>query len=187
MKRRWIGAVIVFCGVSTGAWTELLPSGQDEANLPTTVKIDIGQMFVAADTNHDELVSFQEAHTYNFLVSQSQFDTYDLNHDGCIDRAEAGLPLTEAQFHQYDSNHDSVIDRTEGLPQSMFDHYDTDLDNLVTRVEAGLPAVDPNPVDPGNGGCSGCSGSKSWPANGDLFTMALSLLGLAAMAKARRP
>jgi hypothetical protein len=135
------------CCVAVGAWgadSRSTVSGvQDAADLLPVSKLDIAQVFEAADVNNDELVTYAEAHAYNFLVTQSQFDTYDTNLDGYIDRAEAGLP-----------------------------------------------PVDPDPVDPGPGegcaGCSGCSGNKSLPAYGDLFTMALSLLGLAVMARVGR-
>ena len=73
------------------------------------------------------------------------------------------------------------------MTQAQFDTYDTNLDGYIDRAEAGLPPIDP--PDPGDGGCSGCSGcssAKSLPAWGDLFTMALSLLGLAVMARVGR-
>jgi hypothetical protein len=144
MRKTSIGILCAACCLAAGAWGgdgRLPVSGrQNPASLLPVAKLDIAQMFEAADVNDDELVTFQEAHTYNFLVTQAQFDTYDTNLDGYIDRAEAGLP----------------------------------------------PIDPPDPGDGGCSGCSGCSSAKSLPAWGDLFTMALSLLGLAVMARVGR-
>jgi len=165
-------------------------SGVQDANslLPTT-KLDISQVFEAADANHDGRVTYAEAHSYNFLVTQSQFDSYDTDHNGYIDRAEAGLPPAEIKvadiFEAADTNNDEKLTFAEAyaysplITEAQFDTWDTNHDGVVDRTEAGLP-----PVDTGKGGCEGCGGTgKSLPAYGDLFTMALSLLGLAAMAK----
>ena len=162
---------------------------QDPASLLPTAKMDIAQMFEEADTNNDERVTYDEAHSYNFLVSREQFDSYDLNHDGYIDRAEAGLSPVELNiaeiFEAADKNNDEKVSFDEAygynamITRSQFDGYDADRDGFIDREEAGLPPVEP-------GGCAGCSGAKSLASSGDWLAVLVSLLGLAAMAGVRR-
>lgn len=182
------------CCAAAGAWGwdgRLPVSGtQDIASLLPVPKADWAAMFSAADVNHDERLTFEEAHNYSFLVTQPMFDTYDTDHNGYIDRAEAGLPPVDINigqiFEAADVNNDEQLTFEEAyacnaqVTRAQFDTYDVNHDGCIDRAEAGLPPADKN-------GCEGCSGGKSWPASGDLFTMALSLLGLAAMAKVGRP
>jgi len=181
------------CCATAGAWAgdgRLPVSGtQDITSLLPVPKADVAAIFTAADVNHDQRLTFEEAYNYSFLVTQAIFDTYDTDHNGYIDRAEAGLPPADVNigqiFEAADVNNDERLTFEEAyacndqVTQARFDTYDTNHDGCIDRAEAGLPPVD-------KGGCEGCSGGKSLPADGDLFTMALSLLGLAAMAKVGR-
>ena len=195
MKWKCTVVLCTVCCVAAGAWAGggiLSAVGvQDVTSLLPLPKFDVAALFEAADVNHDQRVTFQEAHNYNFLVTQAQFDTYDTDHNGYIDRAEAGLPPVEfditAACESADANNDGQVTFDEMyaynplVTRAQFDTYDANGDGVIERAEAGLP-----PVDPGKGGCAGCTSGKFWPAGGDLFAMALSLLGLAAMAKLGR-
>ena len=191
---RIVSALCGACCMAAGAWAAcggVSPSGSQVAiDLLPTPKISIAEIFLAADANHDQRVTFEEAHSYNFLVTQAQFDTYDLDRNGYIDRAEAGLPpidLDIAQvFEAADANNDQRVTFDElyaanpFITQSQFDACDANHDGCIDRAEAGLPPAT------GKDGCGGCSGGKSVPATGDLLPTALSLLGLAVMARPRR-
>ncbi len=190
---RTIAVLSALCCVAVASWAgdgrSPVPGTQEIVSLPPMPKFDVAQLFEAADVNHDQRVTFQEAHNYNFLVTQEQFNLYDTDHNGYVDRTEAGLPpvdLNIAQiFKAADTNNDQRVTFDELyaadnlVTQAQFDTYDTNLDGVIDREEAGLAPV--------STGCSGCTGSESLPTAGDLFTMALSLLGVAAMAKVGRP
>jgi Ca2+-binding EF-hand superfamily protein len=157
-------------------------------------KADVAAIFSAADVNHDGRLTFEEARSYSFLVTEALFDQCDTDSSGYVDRAEAGLPPVDIDFAQLfddaDKNGDGWVTFPEAyesnhlITQSQFNSYDTNQDGYLGRAEVGLP-----PADPGKVGCEGCSsgGGKSWPAGGDLFTLALGLLGLAVMAGVARP
>ena len=194
MGRKGLLVLFTACCAATAALgaeggRTALSGMQNAESLLPTAKMDIAQMFEEADTNNDERVTFDEAHTYNFLVSRDQFDSYDLNHDGYIDRAEAGLSPAEVDiaeiFEAADKNNDEKVSFDEAyaynamITRSQFDGYDLDLDGFIDREEAGLPPVEP-------GGCAGCSGAKSLASSGDWLAVLVSLLGLAAMAGVRR-
>jgi hypothetical protein len=180
---------------ASGAWgwngRLSIPGVQDAFDLFALPKADVAALFTAADVNHDERLTFEEAHNYSFLVTQAIFDTYDTDHNGYVDRVEAGLPPAEINigqlFEAADTNNDERMTFAEGyagnhlFTQEQFDSYDTDHNGYIDRAEAGLP-----PINPGKTGCEGCN-NKSLPAIGDLFTMALSLLGLTVMARVARP
>ncbi len=195
MTRRMIGMLGVLClAIAGGAWGwsgQLPPTVLDTASLVPFPKADVAAIFAAADINHDERLTFTEAHNYSFLVTQELFDQYDTDLNGYIDRVEAGLPPADidigALFEAADANNDERMTFDEAyasnplITQSQFDTYDTDQNGYIDRTEAGLPP------DTGKDGCTGCSSSKSLPAGGDFFTLALSLIGLAVMAKVARP
>ncbi len=198
MTRRRMSVLCAVClAIAGGAWggDGRLPASnvQDISSLLPLPKTDVAAIFTAADTNHDGRLTFAEAHAYSFLVTQEMFDTYDTDHNGYIDRTEAGLPPADIDigqlFEAADANGDGRMTFAEAyasnplITQAQFDTYDTDHNGYIDRAEAGL-----SPVDTGKNGCAGCSNStgKAWPANGDLFTMMLSLFGLAVMAKVGR-
>jgi len=197
MSTRNMGILCVVClaaaGIASASEDRLTVTGtQTVANLLPIQKLDVADVFEAADANHDGRLTYTEAHNYNFLVTQEIFDTYDLDHNGYIDRVEAGLPPVDVKiadiFEAADANHDGKLTFDEAyaynnmITAAQFYGYDANLDGYVDRTEAGLPA------DPGKDGCAGCNGSSSKSLfDGDLFTIVLSLFGLAAMAKTARP
>ena len=195
MKHSTTGLLCAVCLVAAGGawgWSGRLPSNiQDTSSLVPLPKTDVAAIFSTADANHDERLTYEEAHDYNFLVTQEMFDQYDTDHNGYIDRTEAGLPPVNINigqlFEAADVNNDGKMTFDEAYAKNpmitlaQFVTFDTDLNGYIDRTEAGLPP------DTGKGGCDGCSSSKSRPAGGDLFTMALSLLGLAVMARVARP
>ncbi len=191
MVRRNMGILCAVCLAAAGGawgWNGRLPGAgaRDIFQLLSLQKIDVADVFQAADTNHDQRLTFEEAHNYNFLVTQDMFDDYDLDLNGYVDRTEAGLPAADIEvkdiFEDADANGDEKLTFDEAyancnlITAAQFYGLDANLDGYVDRTEAGLPP------DSGKDGCEGCNGGKSRPAGGDLFTMALSLLGLAVMA-----
>lgn len=92
-----------------------------------------------ADVNHDGVVSREE-----FLAARAaQFDRFDANHDGYLDRADAdALPEQAGRMLRWmertaDANGDGRIGRDEfnGMPARGFERMDANQDGVLEPDE----------------------------------------------------
>lgn len=125
--------------------------GQPALTDATPFPPHVGRGIAALDTNHDGVVTREEALAASTARVDKLFATLDTDHDGTLTQAEFDQRIARAQeraqerFKAQDKNADGLLSKEEvaGLPMlaQRFDQLDTNKDGQLSQEElrAGRP------------------------------------------------
>jgi Ca2+-binding EF-hand superfamily protein len=103
-----------------------------------TASASTGADFKSWDTDHDGTIDVAEAKK----AAEAKFDSLDSDHDGTIDRKESLGAIRRSSFAKADSDKDGTVDKNEylNLTEARFNAADKDHDGTVSKSELHTPA-----------------------------------------------
>jgi Ca2+-binding EF-hand superfamily protein len=103
-----------------------------------TASASSGSDFKSWDTDHDGTIDLAEAKK----AAGDKFDTLDTDHDGTIDTKESVGAIRKASFAKADVDKDGTVDKSEylNLVEARFNAADKDHDGTVSKAELSTPA-----------------------------------------------
>jgi Ca2+-binding EF-hand superfamily protein len=108
-------------------------AGMAGLGVAQTASASAGSDFKSWDTDHDGTIDLAEAKT----AAGAKFDSLDSDHDGTVDTKESVGAIRKGSFAKADADKDGTVDKSEylNLVEARFNAADKDHDGTVSKAE----------------------------------------------------